>query len=127
MPSVLVKRYIFDYNELLKILTEVPYSKQIIINDFDNNLEFVIIYDSINDKFILETTESTLVFDSAKTLVEYLKRNFTFTFLYAKIFHICDFDCNDETIKRLYNYLLKDRDNLSVKIVRFKQIDYAFV
>lgn len=126
MHSVFVKRYIFDYGELLKILTETSYSKKLLISDFDNNQTFEIIYDSTNNKYILEIFESTLLFDSVTELIDYLKKNFVFIFLYAKIYYICDFDCDDKEIKQLYNYLLKDRDNLSVKIVKPKQIDFIY-
>lgn len=118
----MVKRYIFEFEELLKILTGVPYSKKILVKDFDNNEMFKIIHDSINDKYVLETDEFTFVFDSAFDLVNHLKKNLSFTFLYAVIYHICDFDCDDEKIERLYDYLIKDRDNLQVKLLKPKDL-----
>lgn len=127
MSSIVVKRYIFDYGELLKILTETPYSKRLLISDFDNNQTFEITYDSTNNKYVLEMFESTVLFDSVTKLIDYIKKNFVFIFLYAKIYYICDFDCDDKKIKQLYEYLLKDKDNLLVKITKVKQMDYSYV
>lgn len=127
MSAIVVKRYIFDYGELLKILTETPYSKKLLISDFDKNQTFEIVYDSTNNKYVLEMYESTLLFNSITELIDYLKKNFIFTFLYAKIYYICDFNCNDKEIKQLYEYLSKDKDNLLVKITKVKQMDYSYV
>lgn len=129
MPSILVKRYILDFAEFLQVLNNPPYySKRIIVNDFDNNITFEIAYDSITELFALNINGVTLIFTSAKTLIDYLKNhNFMFYFLYAEIYYICNYDCDKNSIQNLYEYLVKDRDNLLVKIIDAEEIDYTYV
>lgn len=116
MSGILVKRYILDYNELQKILDDKLYSKKLVLSDFDNNFMFEIEYDNLTELYTLNTDKTTFIFKSLKTLINFLKNNnFMIHFLYAKIYYICDFDCNDDDIQKLYDHLIKDKDNLYIK------------
>lgn len=129
MPVILVKRYILDFNEFLNVLNNLPYfSKKIFIADFDNNITFKITYDNITELFVLDINNDTFVFTSTNTLINYLKNHdFIFYFLYAEIYYVCDYDCDENKIQSLYEYLIKDRDNLLVKIIKPKEINYTYV